>query len=270
VLPVAETLGCANGKDDDCNGVVDDVADLDGDGWTKCDGDCCDSVSDGCSEPALVNPGAFDVSGNSLDDDCNGVVDDGTTTCDANLASNSGNALDYAKAIDLCAETTENPPPSGKRWGVISAGLFLASGAGSPNANSRSIRSGFGTNVTPKKGSKLAVISSGYAAAKAAPNNTNPSYNAFQTGASMGTSSAVPADWLQANGGKIPSAPGCNISSSTTANDPVMLKVRVRVPTNAKSFNVSSFFYSAPARRRTPRTRTWPSTTQAASTSPSA
>jgi hypothetical protein len=245
VLPVAETVACGNGKDDDCNSIIDDVADLDGDGWTKCDGDCCDSVSDGCSEPTLVNPGAFDVSGNNLDDDCNGVVDDGATTCDANLASNSGNALDYAKAIDLCAETTENPPPGDKRWGVISAGLFLANGAGSPNANSRSIRSGFGTNVSPKKGSKLAVISSGYAAAKSAPNNTNPSYQTFQIGADMGTSSAVPADWLQANGGKIPSAPGCNISSSTTANDPVMLKVRVRAPTNAKSFNVSSFFYSA-------------------------
>jgi hypothetical protein len=243
VLPIAETQACANGKDDDCNGLIDDVADLDGDGWTKCDGDCCDSISDGCSDPTLVNPGAFDAPGNTIDDDCDGTIDNGETTCDSALVSNSSTASDYAKAIDLCAKTTENPPLADKKWGVISAGLHLADGIAAPNPSSRAIRAGFGSGVTALKGSKLVVLSTGVAAA---PGDVNPSFAAFQGGKNMLKTSAVPADWLAANGGTFPNAPGCPPPAvGNTANDPVLLKIRVRVPTNAKSFNVSSFFYSS-------------------------
>jgi hypothetical protein len=180
VIPTQEV--CANNIDDDCNGPVDDIADQDGDGWTKCNGDCCDSLLDGCNSPALVNPGAFDVAGNQLDDDCNGQIDDGGATCDGALVSNSSNALDYAKAIDLCATTVENPPLAQKKWGVIAANLYRANGAGTPAANSRSIRKGFGSNVSPLRGTSFAVLSTGVAAAKTAPNNTSPAYAKFQGG----------------------------------------------------------------------------------------
>jgi hypothetical protein len=244
VLPSTEI--CANGIDEDCNTIVDDSDDADGDGWTRCDGDCCDTFADGCVDPTLVNPGAFDFSGDNFDDDCDGTVDNGGVTCDGSLASNSSTPLDYAKAIDLCATTTENPPLPQKRWGVISANLFLANGAGTPAAQSRSIRQGFGSNVVPLKGGRLAVLSTGRAAAQAAPNNTSPAWAAFQGGQVMGTTSAVPADWLAANGNNFPNAPGCpDPQGGASAIDPVMFKVRVRVPTNAKSLNVSSYFYSA-------------------------
>jgi hypothetical protein len=162
--------------------------------------------------------------------------------CDAGLTSNSSTATDYAKAIDLCASTTENPALQDKKWGVISANLFLANGAGTPAAASRSIRPGFGTNIVPLGGSSLAVLSTGNAADA---NDTAPAYAAFQTGQDKLTSSAAPADWLAANGNSFPNAPGCPAASANTANDPVMLKVRVRAPTNAKSFAVSSFFFSS-------------------------
>jgi hypothetical protein len=68
----------------------------------------------------------------------------------------------------------------------------------------------------------------------------------FQVGANMGTSSAPPADWLAANGNAFPNTPGCPAPANTAVvNDPVMLKVRVRVPTNAKSFTVASYFFSS-------------------------
>ena len=243
VVPSAEV--CANGIDEDCNGVADDVADVDGDGWTKCNGDCCETTSQ-CSAPALVNPGAFEFAGNGVDDDCDGTTDNALTGCDTGLASNSANALDYAKAIDLCQTTTENPPLPQKKWGVISASFSLANGAGTPNANARSIRSGFGANVSPKLGQTLAVLSTGRAAAQAAPNNTNPAWAAFQGGQNNGTTSAVPTDWLAANGNNFPNAPGCpDPQGGTTANDPILLKVRVRVPTNAKSFSLNSYFFSS-------------------------
>ena len=236
---------CADGLDNDCDGAVDNTPDQDGDGWTSCQGDCCDSPA-ACGSPNLVNPGAFEVAGNMVDDDCDGMVDNVLAGCDTNLASNSGIATDYAKAIDLCATTTENPPLGQKTWGVISAGFYKADGTGTPSANAKSIRKGFGSGVTPLHGSSIAVLSTGVAAAQTAPNNTNPGWVAPEVGASSGITSGVPADWLAANNNKFPNAPGCPAPlGGNVANDPIMLKIRVRAPTNANSFSVSTFFYSS-------------------------
>ncbi|MCC6271776.1 MAG: hypothetical protein IT190_10900, partial [Microbacteriaceae bacterium] len=98
VLPSSEpTSICTANVDENCDGDPIGLAgvDQDGDGWSVCQGDCCDTIAD-CTEPKLVNPGAYDVAGNNLDDDCEGTPDNALTTCDAGLASNSGNALDYA------------------------------------------------------------------------------------------------------------------------------------------------------------------------------
>ena len=238
---------CSNGVDEDCNGVVDDVPDLDGDGWTVCDGDCCDQPGSACSNPELVNPGAFEAPGNMVDDDCDGTVDNVLGSCDGGLTSNSTNALDYARAMDLCSFTDELPPtPQQDKWGVISATFSRADGTGSPAANAKSIRPAFGSGVSPLFGSTMAVLSTGAAAAQTAPSNTSPAYAAFQTGQDNGTTSPPPADWLAANGGSFPNTPGCPApTGGTTTNDPVLLKLRVRVPTNANSFSVSTFFYSA-------------------------
>jgi hypothetical protein len=207
VVPAIAEI-CGNGLDDNCDGQVDEDADLDGDGYGACGGDCCDQVGPNCGNPALVNPGAFEVPGNGVDDDCDGIVDNPVPLCDSGLASNSSNALDYAKAIDLCQFTVENPPTlQQKKWGVINAQLVLANGSGAPNANSRSIRNGFGTAIVPKKGQNLAVLSTGHAADK---NDTNPSHKAYQDGENMNTSSPFPADWYQANGNKLPGAGGCS------------------------------------------------------------
>lgn len=237
---------CNDGIDNDCDGKADNPPDQDGDGWTACQGDCCDSPAD-CGSPNLVNPGAFEVAGNMVDDDCDGTVDNVLAGCDTGLASNSGIATDYAKAIDLCASTVEVPAtPQQKKWGVISANFFKADGTGSPSVNAKSIRTGFGSGVTPLMGSSIAVLSTGVAAAQTAPNNKLPAWAAFQGGQSSGITSGVPADWLAANGGNFPNAPGCpDPQGGAVANDPVMLKVRVRTPTNANSFSVSTFFYSS-------------------------
>ena len=58
VLPAPEM--CGDGVDNNCNGMVDKDIDEDGDGYTTCGGDCCDSVSV-CGDPAGVNPGAIEV-----------------------------------------------------------------------------------------------------------------------------------------------------------------------------------------------------------------
>ena len=239
-FPVPEI--CGNGLDENCDGVPDDNADEDGDGWGICDNDCCDAPGPACATPAAVNPGAFEEPGNGVDDDCDGMIDNPVTLCGIGLASNSNDPLDYTRAIDLCQFTTENPPLDQQIWGVIEAELLLADESGAPNANARSIRPDFGVNNTPQQGNNFSVLSTGFAAA---PGQINPAHAGWEAGNDMGTDVPAPAAWLAANGGTFPNAPGCSISANTDAHDSVMLRARIRVPTNANSFSVDMYFMSA-------------------------
>ena len=232
VIPSGEV--CGDGVDQNCNGTVDETDDRDGDGFAACE-DCCDSTE--CGSPGLANPGAFDAPGNNVDDDCNGLVDDTVTLCDQGLMSNSNNAMDYAKAIDICQTATTTD----KKWGVIDAKLVLPDDTGMPEDVSHSIRPRFGAKVMPRGGVNMAVISSGHAAAKG---DQAPAYNDFVSYSGSKTS-GFPMDFVMANGGNLPNAPGCPDPSGTTANDPVMFELSIRVPSNAHSFSLKTNFYSA-------------------------
>jgi len=70
-----------------------DKVDNDKDGYNACV-DCNDNDPN-------VNPGAFDVPGNNVDDDCNGKVDD-VVACDTGIQSNTTNAVDFAHAMEMC------------------------------------------------------------------------------------------------------------------------------------------------------------------------
>lgn len=237
ILPSQEV--CGNGIDENCSGEADENVDMDGDGYTTCDGDCCDSSE--CAQPALVNPGAFDAAGNQVDDDCDGMVDNTVTVCDLGLISNSADAADYARAMDICQSATE----ASRRWGLIDARFSLTNGAGTPAPASKSIRSMFGSGLVPQAGSAFTLLASGTAAA---PGQSNPSHIDFTTSAMFGLSAPFPADWLAAQSppGQLPNAMGCPpINGGTAAEDPVMLTMRLRVPSNARSFSFSSNFYSA-------------------------
>ena len=71
VPPEATEAKCYDGLDNDCDGTTDSadedcyIPDADGDGYTE-DVDCDDS-------DAVVNPGATDICGNSIDEDCSGA-----------------------------------------------------------------------------------------------------------------------------------------------------------------------------------------------------
>jgi hypothetical protein len=233
---------CGDEIDQDCNGDLVGT-DKDGDGWSTCDGDCCDDEVVGCVDAHLVNPGAFEVLGNEIDDDCDGMIDEVEPDCDAGLNSNSGIAQHYARALELCQTTFEDVPLAERTWGVISGELTLANGEDSPLPVQRSIRASFGDAIVPSGGESLVVVSSGHAAS---PGQSSPNFAAFESGQDLGTTVPAPPVWIAENGGEFPaSCDGLLATGNTQANDSVMLSLRVRVPTNARSFTTRMFFFSA-------------------------
>jgi len=160
------------------------------------------------------------------------------SVCDASLASNSAVAAEYAAALDVCQTTTE----SAHSAGLISASFTLADNTGTPAAISHSIRPAFGTNNVPRYGSALVVLSTG---AAAAPAQTNPSFVAFQEGANNGKQSLPPSDWFTAHNNTYPAPPGCPAASGIATVDPVMLTLRLRVPSNARSFSLDANLFIA-------------------------
>ncbi len=235
---------CTNGACVPCTG------DCDRDGWQESDGDCCDRY-DQCSKPELVNPGAIENAGNNLDDNCNGLLDGADTldvsSCDEALGPRVTDPMDWARTLGLCRATTE----SSRSWGVISAELLLADGKPGVPPNSASIRPVFGT-IAPQEGSRLAVFATDVASDKV---QTNPglSDSTMQTTADISACDAGSCirDWLMSarpgvkQAGKLPASAGCNeATEQKLANDSVMLKLRIRAPTNAKSFRLRSRFFS--------------------------
>ena len=228
--------------------------DNDGDGWSVNEGDCCDTPGN-CDTPALVNPGAFEYLGNGVDDDCDPSTLDNVVPADCAppALTTPTSSDDLIKAMDLCQTTTLAPPKPMKKWGVIHTDLLLADGTKViiPNDLQVGVLGKYGTNVTPRKGPTMAAISSGTARAVGDPGYVHP-----QNGSLMGQSGnydaktqvGVPAPWLAAHNGVVPSPGNCPVCSGATcaqAFDSVNLKAQIRVPTNAKSFSYSFKFYTA-------------------------
>lgn len=257
VLPIPEI--CANNVDDDCNGAVDDVQDIDGDGWTRCNGDCCETLAQ-CSNPAQVNPGAFEIVGDGVDNDCDPNTSDvnPAAACSTMQKTASVTAQDLANAMDICQTTTANPPLPQKKWGLITSKLLLADGS-NPNATALSDIQNkqiaalvdFGTVITPKKAKTFAGMSTGYMRDE---DDLPP--NPFidpDPGTSLTTSLTIsgaggPLGFFSGkHGGALPSG-NCNgmtCPTGTSANDSVNLELQIRVPTNAQSFSYDFRFFTA-------------------------
>ena len=250
VLPEAIEV-CGNGLDDDCNGAPDDVIDLDGDGWTFCDNDCCEDEFE-CGDPALVNPGAFEFVGNGVDDDCDPATSDDVEPLACSNAAVFGgvDADDMAEAMDLCQSTTLAEPLANRKWGVISA-EFLAADGSAPVAahlatmmdSSTAILTDYGTGgVGPVVNNTMAGMSSGWMR-----DANDPNFDPPNTGENFGFTHSPPAAYLAANGGNLPASASCNgaCPSGAGANDSVLLRLTIRVPTNAQSFSYRFRFFSS-------------------------
>ncbi len=205
-------------------------ADEDGDGWTSEAGDC-----DDCSD--LVNPGAFDFPGNSVDEDCSGADASASEhACDGALTLDSTDANDAARAIGLCRFTDE----ASRQWGVISARFTRADGAGPMDSPLQSgLVPTFGT-VSPTQGASMLALSSGIARA--------PGQAGYTTECDMfGTTLLgfpLPPDPTPFPPGFPVESPACPGVTTGPVYNAAALEVRVRVPTNARSLAFRSNFYT--------------------------
>ena len=251
-----------------CSTCDSATTDCDGDGWLVSEGDCCDKPGLCGSDPSKVNPGAIEVVGNAIDDNCNNKTDlfdmEDTVPCDSALTSNPQMPADYAKALGVCRTTEENPGDKKNRtWGLIDAKIVRADGSPLGDWGAVSIRDKFGSiQPAPLEGGRVVVLSSGISADSS---QTNPGPN-VDPGDTNVSSSHTPSssvsisncsqpycvkDWFAtpnlplkpANG--LPDSPSCSSSDSSTANDSVMIVLRMRAPTNVRAFSFNSYFFSA-------------------------
>jgi hypothetical protein len=214
----------STGKGNICaiNNVSTDLdVDSDGDGYPlKLDCNECDPN---------VNAGAFDVPGNGMDEDCNGTPDDEPTDCDQGLPLDATDPFDGAKALGLCKKATD-----GKMWGVVEASWVRPDGTPQGQPLGHGVLPSLGINAAQTGGSVLA-ISSGTARG---PND--PGYKSVG-GFSKNYSSGTPAGYPKES----PACAGSGFGGfADGAHDGAALKVKIRVPSNAKSFKYQQNFFT--------------------------
>lgn len=256
--------------DNNCDGVIDGEEDYDKDGYTRGQGDCCDSLKScdvkiecregyACSvdDPAGINPGQSDSA--RLDANCDGKIDEnapaggeqfkncsvGSHKFTANSQLTASDAELLAKAMNICD-------------GLVSAQLLLADGSALPlkgnsaicgtklqlisPAEQVAVAEDLGGIVKPVDikidgavNANMVILSSGKAAGK---ENTSDSQ-------CVGTEVTAPAVFLNAHGGALPASSVCgNERKDTRANDSIMLRLKLKAPQNAKSFSFRFKFFS--------------------------
>lgn len=94
--------------DNDCNGIIDDAPDADGDGFNACI-DCDDGNS-------AVHPGALEICADGLDNDCNGLIDGADPACLLGCCTLAGDAnndtgVNIADVTFLIARIFSGGPP---------------------------------------------------------------------------------------------------------------------------------------------------------------
>lgn len=236
VPPQLEEPPCANS---DLHG------DLDDDGWSVAEGDCNDCTP-------LMNPGAYDFPG-GIDEDCDGTPDNEPINCDDDLAMESTDPMDAARALGLCRVADPDAPKNKQTWGVLSAKYVYPDGSTTskrplyvgeecmgvgghykePNPLSHGILSKFGKHVIPKEGKAMLALSTG--AARPGPEDASPSAG------KMCTASTAPEGFPTSSK---EACPGQTIDPKKDIYDAIALEVKIRTPSNAKGFSYDFNFFT--------------------------
>ncbi len=222
------------GGEDVCDAGPDE--DKDQDGFSVNQGDCndCDPNVNPNAVEVIVDPnnGGGGAGGmiEPTDEDCDGDTDEAPEVCDANIAINSMDPIDVARAVGLC-KIAKSPDESG----VQSAQWVSIDGTPAPNDPNfhlgHGVLTGFGPNVTVQEGSKMFAVSSGTARQ---PND--PDYQdvgGFSKGYQMNHPQGFPKE-----------SPSCPNVTTGTPHDGTAVEVSIRVPSNAHGFVFNFNFYT--------------------------
>ncbi len=198
--------------------------DFDMDGFTITAGDCNDC--DANANPGAIEVGPDDAMGmggyQAADEDCDGEVDNVAPPCDASLALEGTDAMDGARAIELCKVSADGS------WGVVSGQWVRANGSASSASLHNGILDGFGANVPPRAGGRVLAISSGTARDASDAGYVNHSYQGVGAG-------VAPPGFPQ-------DVPNC--TGATDIHDDVGLDLSIKAPTNATGYTFDFKFYS--------------------------
>lgn len=195
----------------------------DQDGFSVADGDCNDFEDS-------INPGAYDVPGNGIDEDCDGS-DSTSASCDDDLDLAATDPLLAARAIELCQTASMND----RRWGVISARWTTPDGKGQPGSDLlHGLLPDFGSSYTPRQGQRLLALSSGVARAPG------------QAGATRSCSDELPTRSTGLPEGFDGQSSSCDLftDEKPSVNDAVALELELRVPSNVAAISFDSAFFT--------------------------
>lgn len=197
-------------------------------------------------KPCLPNAANYDIPGNNCDDDADGTVDN-PPACDDGLSKNA-DPSSVAKAMGICADAAT------KGYGLVSATITRGYGrTDQPNAAQIGVLPKFGDVIKPRQGSKLAVLSTGYAdeynGSAGAPFGGSTGKINTQSFKLMGKQWFQPSSLqeTQTGTGTLPpgfpkAAEGCE--QATQTNDVVDVKLILKAPPNVSGIKFDFNFYS--------------------------
>lgn len=146
--------------------------------------------------------------------------------CDQSIALDDADALNAAKAIDICQTTTIGEDT----WGVLDANFIRADGSLASNIKQWGIMKDFGDNVSARKGERMLVLSTGRARSHV---QTGACGSESCSGYGVGVPPAgFPQDIM-----------GC-IPTIKTIYDDIGFEVKMRAPKSAKGFSIDLCYFT--------------------------
>lgn len=178
------------------------------------------------AKQCVKDPSFYDVLGDDCDNDGDGTVDN-SPSCDD--AATNGTAAEFARAIGICGDASK------LGFGLVSAAFTQGNGrTDAPNPEQHGVLTKFGNVLKPREGSKLGVLSTGYA------QEFNGGQAAFSPGVAWDSNSVT-------KGAAPPGYPkptaGC--PQDKRVRDVISLKLQLTAPKNVAGIKFDFNFHSS-------------------------